>query len=141
MMGTGACPARSRACILAWIHPTTARSLLYSSQSTAGSIVWLNQCLSIASCFQIRHCAVRARHGPTPMLAAVLPPLPPSISLVSSSCHHSHPPAGPSAGACLPGMRVRARACVCVRVLVYACGSRARTVRGGVRAERLMRGT
>jgi hypothetical protein len=46
-MGTGACPAFSQACILAWIHPATARSLLslYRPQSgAAGSILRLNQC-------------------------------------------------------------------------------------------------
>ena len=40
--------ARSRVCILAWIHSASKRSLLYSSLFTGGSILRLNQCLSIA---------------------------------------------------------------------------------------------
>ncbi len=46
IMGTGAFPAFSLACILAWIHPATAQSLLslYRPQSAAGSILRLNQC-------------------------------------------------------------------------------------------------
>jgi hypothetical protein len=59
-MGAYAC---SRAWILAWIHSASARSLLYSFLSIAGSIIRLNQCLAVAAYFQIRryavwHCAV-----------------------------------------------------------------------------------
>jgi hypothetical protein len=57
---------------LAWIHSASTQSLLYSSLFTAGSILRLNQCLSIAVTMlsASKYCAMRsrARHGALALL-------------------------------------------------------------------------
>lgn len=82
-MGAGTYAASCRAC-MAWINSAWAQSLLYtmyssvssvSSLSTAGSILQLNQCLSIAGCFKARHYDVLALRCPGQVLAPVLPRL------------------------------------------------------------------
>jgi hypothetical protein len=57
----------------AWIYPATAWSLLYSPQSTVGSIlsVPLHSGLLPNTVFSVY--AVHARSGPGPVLALVLP--------------------------------------------------------------------
>jgi hypothetical protein len=64
---------RSRASMQAWIHPATAWSLLYSPQSTVGSILSVPLHSGLLPKTAFSGYAVHARRGPGPVLAPVLP--------------------------------------------------------------------